>query len=125
MMSTLKQLVKNFRVIKQKKIKNAKSGIQPQFKAVCVRVLTMSPKKPNSANRKIIKTRLTINKSKITAKLPGEFSNLQQHSVVLLKGAKIKDLIGVKHLAIRGKYDFTGVLGRKTRRSLYGVKQSR
>ena len=122
-MSTLKQVITKPRTIISQKIKNTKLSIKPQYKAVCVRVLTISPKKPNSANRKVIKTRLTINRLKLTAKLPGETSNLQQHSIVLLKGAKIKDLIGVNHSAIRGKYDFLGVTNRKTRRSLYGVKK--
>jgi small subunit ribosomal protein S12 len=95
----------------------------PQKKAVCLRVLTISPKKPNSANRRVAKTSLIHYRIKLTAKLPGEGHNLQQHSSILIQGAKVRDLIAVSFSAIRGKYDFLGVAGRKTRRSLFGVKR--
>jgi small subunit ribosomal protein S12 len=87
-------------------------------------VLTISPKKPNSANRRIVKTRIVNSKIRLTAKVPGESHNLQQHSTVLVHGAKIKDLIGVSYSIVRGKYDLLGVSNRKTRRSLYGVKKT-
>jgi small subunit ribosomal protein S12 len=82
----------------------------------------MAPKKPNSANRRVIKTNIIQSKIKLLAKIPGESTNLQQHSTVLIRGARIRDLIAVSYAAIRGKYDFSGVLNRKTRRSLFGVK---
>jgi small subunit ribosomal protein S12 len=93
-------------------------------KAICLRVLTISPKKPNSANRRVVKARIINSKIRLTAKVPGESHNLQQHSTVLIKGAKVKDLIGVSYAVVRGKYDLLGVTNRKTQRSLYGVKKT-
>jgi small subunit ribosomal protein S12 len=86
--------------------------------------LTISPKKPNSANRRVVKARIINSKVKLTAKVPGESHNLQQHSTILVSGAKVKDLIGVSYAVVRGKYDLLGVVNRKTSRSLYGVKKT-
>jgi small subunit ribosomal protein S12 len=91
---------------------------------VCLRVLTISPKKPNSANRRILKSRVTNSKIRLIAKIPGESHNLQQHSTVLLRGARVRDLIGVNYSAIRGKFDLLGVINRKNSRSVYGVKKN-
>jgi small subunit ribosomal protein S12 len=123
-MPTLNQIFKIFRIKKIKRSISPKLKHNPQKKAVCNRVLTISPKKPNSANRRIIKARIFNSKTKLTAKIPGEMHNLQQHSTVLVNGARIKDLIGVSYKAIRGKYDLIGVSKRKTRRSVYGVKST-
>lgn len=122
-MPTFNQIV--FFPRQKKKTKTATPKLQknPQKKGICLKVLTISPKKPNSANRRIIKTRLISNKYRLTAKIPGESHNLQQHSTVLICGAKIKDLIGVSYSVIRGKFDLLGVTNRKTRRSLYGIKK--
>jgi len=85
----------------------------PQKKAVCLRVLTIAPKKPNSANRRIAKANLTHYKTKLTAKVPGESHTLQQHSTVLIRGARVRDLIGVSYSIVRGKYDLSGVPKKK------------
>jgi len=85
--------------------------------------LLFHQKKPNSANRRIVKAIITHTKSKIMAKIPGEGHNLQQHSTILIKGAKVRDLIGVNYSAIRGKYDLAGVTNRKTSRSRFGIKK--
>jgi small subunit ribosomal protein S12 len=111
-----------------KKLKNSNSTKlkgNPQKKAVCLRVLTISPKKPNSANRRVVKATLTHHKTKITAKIPGESHTLQQHSTVLIKGARVRDLIGVSYSVVRGKYDLSGVPNRKTSRSRFGVKKAK
>jgi len=84
----------------------------------------MSPKKPNSANRRVSKVKLTNNNALVTVKIPGEKHNLQQHSILLIHGAKVRDLIGIKTKAIRGKYDLHGVINRKTSRSIYGIKRT-
>jgi small subunit ribosomal protein S12 len=123
MMSTFKQLTLKPRIKKHLKSSTPKLFKNPQKKAICLKLLTIKPKKPNSANRRIIKLRLLTKKIKITAKIPGESHSLQQHSVVLFGGCKIKDLIGVNYGAIRGKYDFLGVLNRRSRRSIYGIKK--
>ena len=122
-MPTIKQLIIQPREKKLTKSNSPKLNKNPQKKAICLRVLTISPKKPNSANRSVIKTRLISNKIKLTAKIPGESHNLQQHASVLICGAKVKDLIGVSYAAIRGKLDLNGVVNRKTKRSLYGIKK--
>lgn len=85
--------------------------------------MTISPKKPNSANRRVVKARIINSKIRLTAKVPGESHNLQQHSTILVRGARVKDLIGVGYAVIRGKYDLLGVSNRKTSRSTYGVKK--
>lgn len=122
-MSTLQQIAFSPRIKQDKKSTSPKLNKAPQKKAICLRVLTISPKKPNSANRRVVKARFTIDKVKLTAKICGESHNLQQHSTILVGGAKVRDLIGVNYAVIRGKYDLLGVTNRKTRRSFYGVKK--
>ena len=122
-MATIQQIFFKQRIKQISKSKSPKLEKNPQKKAICTRVLTISPKKPNSANRRIIKAKFLNNNIKLTAKVNGEGHNLQQHSTVLIQGAKIKDLIGVSYAVIRGKLDLFGVLNRKKRRSLYGVKK--
>ena len=92
----------------------------PQKKGICVRVFTRSPKKPNSAVRKVARVKLT-NGTFVTAYIPGEGHNLQEHSVVLVRGGRVKDLPGVKYKLIRGKYDLLGIDARKNSRSKYGT----
>lgn len=94
----------------------------PQRKGVCIRVYTKKPKKPNSAFRKVAKVRLT-NKNEIIAYIPGEGHNLQEHSVVMVRGGRVKDLPGVKYHIIRGMGDLQGILSRKQGRSKYGTKR--
>lgn len=121
-MSTINQLVKHSRKNKEK-IKNLISiGNNPQKRGTCVRVKTMTPRKPNSAIRKIARVKLT-NGNIVTAYIPGEGHNLQQHSTVLVIPGNIKDLPGVRHSVIRGKYDLAGVKSRKQGRSKYGTKR--
>ena len=123
-MSTFLQTINTIKKIKKLKLTpTPKLKNNPQKRAVCLRVLTMSPKKPNSANRRIIKSSLLHYKTRLTAKIPGESHTLQQHSTVLIQGARARDLIGVSYSAIRGKYDFACVSNRKTARSLYGAKK--
>lgn len=95
----------------------------PQRKALCIKVLTISPKKPNSANRRVAIVKLSFCKKLLTVKIPGEKHNLQQHSTILVSGSSSRDLVGVNLKAIRGKYDLTGVKNRRSSRSLYGVKR--
>lgn len=95
----------------------------PQKRGVCVIVKTMTPKKPNSALRKVARVRLS-NKQEVTAYIPGMGHELAEHSVVLIRGGRVQDLPGVKYHIIRGKYDTTGVVNRKQGRSLYGTKRS-
>ena len=94
----------------------------PQKRGVCIRVTTTTPKKPNSAQRKIARVRLT-NGMETTSYIPGEGHNLQEHSVVLIRGGRVKDLPGVRYHIVRGKLDAQGVKGRKNSRSLYGTKR--
>jgi small subunit ribosomal protein S12 len=122
-MATLSQIINFPRIRKIKKSTSSKLKGSPQKKAVCLRVLTISPKKPNSANRRVVKATIIHYKMKLTAKVPGESHNLQQHSTILVRGARVRDLIAVSYSAVRGKLDFAGVTNRKTRRSLYGVKK--
>lgn len=100
-------------------------GLQgsPQKKGVCVRVTTRSPKKPNSAVRKVARVRLTNGKT-VSAYIPGEGHTLSEHSLVLVRGGRVKDLPGVKYHLVRGVYDFQGVSGRKQGRSKYGTKKT-
>jgi len=123
-MATLKQISTILRLKKKIKSKTPKLNKNPQKKGICLKILTISPKKPNSANRRVVKLRLINSTAKLTAKIRGEAHNLQQHSTVLINGARIRDLIGVGYSLIRGKFDLLGVLNRKTRRSLYGVKKT-
>ena len=95
----------------------------PQKRGVCIKVTTTTPKKPNSAQRKVARVRLT-NGMETWAYIPGEGHNLQEHSVVLVRGGRVKDLPGVKYHIIRGKLDAQGVKNRKKSRSLYGVKKA-
>jgi small subunit ribosomal protein S12 len=120
-MSTINQLI--YLNNKKKKIlrKNLLTN-KPQIRGICVKVYTIKPKKPNSAQRKIAKIRFHNKKKQILAYIPGEGHNLQEHSVVLLKGGKIPDLPGVNYTIIRGKYDLKGCINRKNGRSLYGTK---
>jgi len=97
--------------------------ISPQKRGVCTVVKTMTPKKPNSALRKIARVRLS-NKMEVTAYIMGEGHNLAEHSIVLIRGGRVKDLPGVKYHIVRGKYDCSGVENRKTSRSKYGVKKA-
>jgi len=124
LMALFFKLITSKRSIKVKKSKTIKLNSNPQKKAICLRALTVAPTKPNSANRKIVKAMLTSSKLKLTAKITGESHNLQQHSVVLVRGAKIRDLIGVNYALIRAKYDLFGVANRKTARSVFGVKKT-
>lgn len=94
------------------------------MRGVCVRVTTMTPKKPNSALRKIARIRLTSGQE-VTAYIPGEKHTLQEHSVVLIRGGRVKDLPGVRYHIVRGRYDLSGVEGRKKARSKYGVKKGK
>jgi len=100
-----------------------KRANNPFKRAVCLQVKTMTPKKPNSALRKVARVRLS-NGMEVTAYIPGEGHNLQEHSVVMVKAGRKRDLPGVKYIVVRGRYDTAGVKGRKKARSKYGVKKS-
>ncbi|HOO32507.1 MAG TPA: 30S ribosomal protein S12 [Thermotogota bacterium] len=120
-MPTINQLVKNSRkIIKDKSKAPALQG-NPQKRGVCVRVTTMTPRKPNSALRKIARVRL-VNGMEVSAYIPGEGHNLQEHSVVMVRGGRVKDLAGIRYRIIRGALDTAGVEGRKQARSKYGTK---
>jgi small subunit ribosomal protein S12 len=134
-MPTINQLVRKGRKKKKKKSKskalhknfNAKKRqmvdtTNPQKRGVCIAVKTMTPKKPNSALRKVARVRLS-NRQEITAYIPGEGHNLAEHSIVLVRGGRVKDLPGVKYHIVRGKYDAVGVEGRHTGRSKYGTRE--
>jgi len=120
-MPTINQLCKFKRKFKNKINKTPALDKCPQKKGICVKVFSRTPKKPNSAIRKVAKVRLS-NNLKVTAYIPGENHNLQEYSTVLLRGGRVKDLPGVKYHLVRGKLDFTGVKNRKTSRSKYGKK---
>jgi small subunit ribosomal protein S12 len=121
-MPTLRQLLKKTkRQLKYRKIKTPALNKNSQKKGICIKVYTRTPKKPNSALRKVAKIKLS-NKKTVEAYIPGIGHTLQQYSVVLMRGGRVKDLPGVKYHLIRGKYDFSGVKGRKTSRSKYGSK---
>ena len=126
MAPTLNQLVKpkNKRTLKARRTKSAALDSCPMKKGIVLRVYTRTPKKPNSALRKVAKVRLT-NKMEVIAYIPGEGHNLQEHSVVAVRGGRVKDLPGVKYHLIRGKYDLLGVNGRAQSRSKYGTKQKK
>lgn len=121
-MSTIQQLVVTKRKKKNRKKKAPSLKNNPQKKGVCLKVYTRTPKKPNSAIRKIAKVRLS-NKINVIAYIPGEGHNLQEHSVVLVRGGRVKDLPGVRYHLIRGKYDFQGLINRRKKRSKYGTKK--
>lgn len=120
-MLTLNQLIKNSRK-KNKKTKKTLLKNNPQKKGICLKVLTRSPKKPNSALRKIAKIRLA-NSKEIIAYIPGEGYAIQEHNYVLIRGGKVQDLPGVRYKIIRGSLDTCGVKDRKSSRSKYGVKK--
>ena len=121
-MPTINQLVKRGRKQKiKKKPARALKG-HPQRRGICTRVYTTTPKKPNSALRKVARVRLT-NGIEVTAYIPGEGHNLQEHSVVLVRGGRVKDLPGVRYHIVRGAADASGVDGRRKGRSKYGVKR--
>jgi small subunit ribosomal protein S12 len=121
-MPTVNQLVRNPRVPIKKKKKCPALTACPQRRGVCLLVKTMTPKKPNSALRKVARVRLT-NGREINAYIPGEGHNLQEHSMVLVRGGRVKDLPGVRYHIIRGALDCLGVDGRKQGRSKYGAKK--
>ena len=136
-MPTIRQLIRKGRTSKKSRMKTPalRRGFnflknrpvefvegRPFLRGVCVKVTTVTPKKPNSALRKIARVRLTSGQE-VTAYIPGEGHNLQEHSVVILRGGRVKDLIGVRYHIVRGVLDTTGVEGRKNSRSCYGTKK--
>lgn len=136
-MPTINQLVKKGRKKTVKKSKSPALGTyfntirnkpvyssSPFKRGVCTKVFTTTPKKPNSALRKVARVRLT-NGMEVTAYIPGEGHNLQEHSVVMIRGGRVKDLPGVRYHVVRGRYDSVGVDGRKQERSKYGVKKAK
>ncbi len=123
-MPTINQLIKNGREDLAKKTKTPALKGAPQKRGVCTRVYTTTPKKPNSALRKVARVRL-VNGMEVTAYIPGIGHNLQEHSVVLIRGGRVKDLPGVRYKIIRAALDTSGVAQRKQSRSKYGVKAGR
>ena len=121
-MPTIQQLVRKGREKKQDKAKTRALKGAPQRRGVCTRVYTTTPKKPNSALRKVAKVRLT-NGFEVIGYIPGEGHNLQEHSVVMIRGGRVKDLPGVRYHILRGVLDTQGVKNRKQRRSKYGAKR--
>jgi len=121
-MPTINQLVRLGREKIVKKTKSSALKRCPQVRGVCTRVFTTTPKKPNSALRKVARVKLS-NGVEITAYIPGEGHNLQEHSMVLVRGGRVKDLPGVKYHIVRGALDSAGVEGRKQSRSKYGAKR--
>ena len=121
-MPTINQLIRNGRKKPLKKTKVPAMESCPQKRGVCTRVYTTTPKKPNSALRKVARIRLT-NGFEVTSYIPGEGHNLQEHSVVTIRGGRVKDLPGVRYHIIRGNLDTQGVNDRKQRRSKYGTKR--
>jgi small subunit ribosomal protein S12 len=119
---TINQLVRKGRVVVSSKNKAPALDACPQKRGVCTRVYTTTPKKPNSALRKVARVRLT-NGIEVTAYIPGEGHNLQEHSIVLIRGGRVKDLPGVRYHIIRGTLDTSGVEDRKKSRSKYGTKK--
>ena len=120
---TINQLVRNSRAKMRRKSKRPDLEKCPQRKGVCLQVMTRTPKKPNSALRKVARVRLT-NGREVTAYIPGEGHNLQEHSIVLVRGGRVRDLPGVRYHVVRGSLDTLGVNGRKQSRSKYGAKKS-
>src|SRR6202795_4330241 len=121
-MPTIQQLVRKGRRDKVAKVKTAALKGSPQRRGVCTRVYTTTPKKPNSALRKVARVRIS-GSIEVTAYIPGEGHNLQEHSVVLVRGGRVKDLPGVRYKVVRGTLDAAGVSDRKKARSQYGVKK--
>ena len=123
-MPTINQLIRKGRKKVGRKISTPALGGNPQKRGVCTRVYTTTPKKPNSALRKVAKVRLS-NGIEVIAYIPGEGHNLQEHSIVLIEGGRVKDLPGVRYHIVRGTMDTAGVSDRKTSRSRYGAKRPR
>jgi len=123
-MPTINQLIKKGRRIQKRKSKSQALESNPQRRGVCTLVRTMTPKKPNSALRKIARVRLS-NGKEITAYIPGVDHNLQEHSIVLVRGGRVRDLPGVRYHIVRGTLDALGVDGRKQGRSKYGAKRGK
>nr|AAB35201.2 ribosomal protein S12 [Mycobacterium tuberculosis variant bovis] len=123
-MPTIQQLVRKGRRDKISKVKTAAPKGSPQRRRVCNRVYTTTPKKPNSALRKVARVKLT-SQVEVTAYIPGEGHNLQEHSMVLVRGGRVKDLPGVQYKIIRGSLDTQGVKNRKQARSRYGAKKEK
>ncbi|AGC66908.1 30S ribosomal protein S12 [Candidatus Uzinura diaspidicola str. ASNER] len=121
-MPTIQQLIRKGRKTFKKKSKSSALDSCPQRRGVCLRVYTTTPKKPNSAMRKVARVRLT-NGKEINAYIPGEGHNLQEHSIVLIRGGRVKDLPGVRYHILRGAMDTAGVQDRKQSRSKYGTKK--
>lgn len=121
-MATINQLVRKPRERKREKSNVPALESCPQKRGVCTRVYTMTPKKPNSAMRKVARVRLT-NSQEVTSYIGGEGHNLQEHSVVMIRGGRVKDLPGVRYHTVRGKLDTAGVADRKNGRSKYGTKR--
>ena len=121
-MPTTNQLLRNPRKAKTFRVKTPALEGCPQKKGVCLKISILTPKKPNSALRKVARIRLTNNR-KVSAYIPGEGHNLQQYSTVLMRGGRVKDLPGIKYHLVRGKYDFLGIKNRKVSRSKYGTKK--
>ena len=121
-MPTIQQLVRKGREVIEEKSKSRALDACPQRRGVCVRVYTTTPKKPNSAMRKVARVRLT-NSKEVNAYIPGEGHNLQEHSIVLIRGGRVRDLPGVRYKIIRGAYDCAAVQNRKKARSRYGAKR--
>ena len=121
-MPTINQLVRKPRTAKKATTKTPALRGAPQKRGVCTRVYTVTPKKPNSALRKVARVRLT-NNMEVTAYIPGIGHNLQEHSIVLIRGGRVKDLPGVRYHVIRGTLDAAGVANRKQSRSKYGAKR--
>jgi small subunit ribosomal protein S12 len=121
-MPTIAQLIRFGRISKKKRSKSPALKNCPQRRGVCLQVRTMTPKKPNSALRKIARVRLTTG-IEVTAYIPGEGHNLQEHSIVLVRGGRVKDLPGVRYHIVRGTLDASGVAARRRSRSKYGAKK--
>ena len=121
-MPTINQLVRKGRETLEKKSKSPAMRSNPQKRGVCTRVYTTTPKKPNSALRKVARVRL-VNGFEVTAYIPGEGHNLQEHSIVLIRGGRVKDLPGVRYHIVRGTLDAAGVNDRRQSRSKYGAKR--
>ena len=121
-MPTVSQLIRTGRVAQRSRTKSPALARSPQKRGVCVRVYTSTPKKPNSALRKVARVRLT-NDIEVTTYIPGVGHNLQEHSIVMIRGGRVKDLPGVRYHVIRGTLDAMGVEGRRQSRSKYGAKR--
>jgi small subunit ribosomal protein S12 len=121
-MPTINQLCRSKRLLKIRRNKVPALQSNPQKKGICLKIFLRTPKKPNSALRKLARLRLT-NGKRVTAYIPGEGHKLQEYSTVLIRGGRVKDLPGIKYTLVRGKLDFSGLKNRKTSRSKYGTKK--